>query len=107
MVMTKPIRAKSFAEPGSLQDLIAHSEWAPANTSLGEIVEQFRRGTAAFIAVCEQDRVIGVASRESIEALCAADALSLFASQPVSSRMEPEFLAVRRAENILNVLTAA
>src|SRR5262245_54791973 len=102
MVIPKPSSTVARPKTRNLQDLVAHTECIPSNLSLADAVERFRRSAAAYFAVCDRGQVPGLISRESIGLLYGGgNGFALFASQPASSRMEPEFLAVRQSENVL------
>src|SRR6516225_9907974 len=91
-----------------LKDLVTHNEWVPADLSMEDMVKQFNQTKVSYVAVQENERVVGVVSRESIGLLFGGRyGFSLFASEPVTSRMEPHFLAFRRSTPILEVLNSS
>jgi len=91
-----------------LYDLVAHKEWVPADLTLGEMVKRLIRTPATYVAVQDAGRVVGVVSRESIGLLFGGRyGFSLFAAEPVTTRLEPDFLAFRRSTPVLEVLNAS
>jgi diguanylate cyclase (GGDEF)-like protein/PAS domain S-box-containing protein len=91
-----------------LIELVTHNEWVPAELTLEKLVQQLNQTTVSYVAVVDDAQVVGVISRESIGLLFGNRyGFSLFAAEPVTSRMEPNYLAVRRSCPVLDVLNAA
>ena len=91
-----------------LYSLVSHSEWVPAHLTLAQMVDKLNRTPASYVAVQNADRIVGVVSRETIGLLFGGRyGFSLFADEPVISKLEPDFLAFRRSTPILEVLNSA
>jgi PAS domain-containing protein len=91
-----------------LYSLVTHAEWVSADLTLGEMVERLKRTSVNYVAVQDGERVIGIVSRESIGLLFGGRyGFSLFAGKPVSTKLEPNFLAFRRSTPLLEVLNAS
>jgi diguanylate cyclase (GGDEF)-like protein/PAS domain S-box-containing protein len=89
-----------------LFELIVHAESVPANLPLGELPERFAQSGLSYLPVRDGNRVVGVVSRESAPSAGMPDA-ELRARKPVTSALEPEFLAVRRSTPVLEVVNIA
>src|SRR5262245_31792988 len=91
-----------------LAGLIAHREWVPADLSLADLVKRFKETPVSYLAVQDGRRVVGVVSREAIGLLFGGPyGFALFAADPVTSQMQPDFLAFPRSTSLLEVLGAA
>jgi len=91
-----------------LVNLVEHRESVAANSTIGDFVQRLGSTNVSYVAVCEDDAVIGVISRESIGVILSGRyGFALFADKPVRTQMEPDFLAFRRSTPLLDLLAAA
>jgi Amt family ammonium transporter len=91
-----------------LYSLVAHAEWVPSDLTLGELVERLNRTTVNYVAVQDLGRVVGIVSRETIGLLFGGRyGFSLYAAEPVTRKLEPDFLAFRRSTPLLEALNAS
>src|SRR5262245_24805195 len=103
----KKRQSRPSAKATDLADLVAHSEWIPAHLSIGDALERLAGSTVSYLAVQDSTRVLGVVSRESIGLLVGARyGFSLYGKEPITSKLEPDFLAFRRFTPLFQVLNS-
>jgi hypothetical protein len=88
-----------------LRTLIGHATAVQAEGKLEDIYQLFEKHNIAFIAVLENERVIGMCSRWQIGMLLGSRyGFSLFSRKPVRDHLLPDALRVSAQSPIASVL---
>jgi len=89
-----------------LQSLVGHSETVQALDTLEAVQAQFELNERAFMAVFEDDQIIGLCSRRRIGmALGSRSGLEKNARRPIYDFLLPEMTVVRVGQSLLDVLS--
>ena len=82
--LNPPVRAESI----DLRALIGHRTATQASASVESVLDIFQSGTVNFVAVLEQQRLLGMCSRQEIAALLGGRyGFSLWARKPIGSHL--------------------
>src|SRR5215475_4765302 len=99
--LNPPVRAESI----DLRVLIGHRTATHASTSVESVAEIFNTGSANFIAVLKEQRLLGMCSRQEIAALLGGRyGFSLWARKPIGNHLCKEETRIKVATPIGDVL---
>ncbi len=91
-----------------LARIVEHQRAVPAQQPLEAVYNAFRQHEHEFVAVTENGRYIGTTSRGHVGFLLGARfGFSLYAKQPVATRLIPDALAISHGCDLMSVLSQA
>src|SRR5262245_8542355 len=99
--LTPPVRAESI----DLRVLIGHRTATQAGASVESVADIFKTGSVNFVAVLEEQRLLGMCSRQEIAALLGGRyGFSLWARKPIRNHLCKEETRIKVATPIGDVL---
>jgi serine phosphatase RsbU (regulator of sigma subunit) len=99
--LTPPVRAESI----DLRVLIGHRTATQATASVESVADIFKTGSVNFVAVLEEQRLLGMCSRQEIAALLGGRyGFSLWARKPIRNHLCKEETRIKVATPIGDVL---
>src|SRR5215831_17485529 len=99
--LSPPVRAESI----DLRALIGHRTATEASASVESVAENFKTGSANFVAVLKEQQLLGMCSRQEIAALLGGRyGFSLWARKPIGNHLCKEETRIEVATPIGDVL---
>src|SRR5215510_15632527 len=99
--LTPPVRAEAI----DLRVLIGHRTATQAGASVESVADIFKTGSVNFVAVLEEQRLLGMCSRQEIAALLGGRyGFSLWARKPIRNHLCKEETRIKVATPIGDVL---
>ena len=103
---TSPSTASRTTSAPDLRSLVDHTSSIPASESIGDAFTYFNHNPQDFIAVLEEERLLGIISRREVGMILGSRfGWELFGKSPVREHLEPKCIVIVEGSPIVEVVS--